>query len=142
MDRVMKKIIINTAQIGDKIKVPIDDSGNFTYDYDGRYLTKGQYIIATVIGTGIIAWKEDQKVKVLQGFSIGKILGSSYEEKYPKLDKYVNLSGGVPCIVIPAKQKPAVKFLFASLAAGAAMNSLFRTSGNRAVDSKMREISK
>lgn len=135
----MKKITISEAQIGDKIKVPINDDGEFTFDYDGKFYDKGQYIVATVIDQYKIGWSDNQDIKIQHGYT-ENIKTSSYTSIYPKLDRFISISSQVPCVKIPSK-KTSAGFLFACLGAGITMNSLFGTPDNSVADSKIREIS-
>lgn len=124
---------ISECKVGDKIKVPLSDSGYWDYDHKGTQLDKGQFIEATVIapsdsyGSSTIGFNHNPKLanntssmadnqkcaKQFHDLACSQYLGGSVNVEIISDFKEKKVSSS-------SSDKPALPFLAAYIGIGAA----------------------
>lgn len=129
---------LSECKVGDKIKVPLSDSGYWDYDHKGTQLDKGQFIEATVIapsdsyGSSTIGFNHNPKLanntssmadnqkcaKQFHDLACSQYLGGSVNVEIISDFKEKKVSSS------SSSDKPALPFLAACIGIGAALAQL------------------
>lgn len=99
---------LRNFKVGDRIKVPIDEWGSWTFDHDGQLVAKGSYITALVLEvqeyTSVLGWTNvDDKVKFTKRDISYK---PEHHALYPDLTHYIDLNNDVCCVEAPPVIEP------------------------------------